>query len=92
MARSFKKTPICGHTKAETDKQFKELSNRKFRRKVKSAIYNDYFSDFDNNITYPRKSKDVENQFNSDKDGKQYLPKSFLEKNKRYKVLGKWDC
>lgn len=40
MARSFKKTPICGYTTAETDKQFKELSNRKFRRKVKSAIYN----------------------------------------------------
>ncbi len=41
MSRSRKKTPITGHTKAESDKQDKRLANRRLRRSVKVAVEHD---------------------------------------------------
>ena len=38
MARSRKKTPICGITTARSEKQDKRLANRKVRRAVKQVL------------------------------------------------------
>jgi hypothetical protein len=38
MARSRKKTPICGITTARSEKQDKRLANRKVRRAVNQAL------------------------------------------------------
>lgn len=70
MTRSFKHTPICGHTKAESDKEDKRRFNRRNRRKVKSSL-SKHKEDFDG---FPEK---VEHHKNGSwyfaKDGKQYI-------------------
>jgi hypothetical protein len=38
MSRSRKKTPVCGYTTSETEKQDKRLANRRLRRKVRAVL------------------------------------------------------
>ena len=38
MSRSRRKTPVCGMTKSETEKQDKRLANRKLRRRVRAML------------------------------------------------------
>ena len=38
MSRSRRKTPICGITTAESEKQDKRIANRRLRRKVRAAL------------------------------------------------------
>jgi len=40
MSRSYRKTPICGNTKAESEKEDKKIANRSFRRKTKMQLIN----------------------------------------------------
>ncbi|HEX8321470.1 hypothetical protein [Longimicrobium sp.] len=41
MSRSRRKTPVCGITTANTDKQDKRMGNRRLRRKVRTVIRTD---------------------------------------------------
>lgn len=80
MSNSFKKTPICGHTTAVSEKQDKRLANRRFRRTVRQqlgcvGLDSDADGvgidcDADRVITDIRA---VSNVWSFDKDGKQYL-------------------
>ena len=38
MSRSFRKTPVFGYTKAESEKFDKQKANRRFRRKTKMEV------------------------------------------------------
>lgn len=40
MSRSRKRSPFCGNTKAYSEKQDKQLSNRRLRRKVHMGAWN----------------------------------------------------
>lgn len=71
MSNSFKKTPICGHTTAVSEKQDKRLANRRFRRTVRQQLGCVGIAvDADGVITDIRA---VSNVWSFDKDGKQYL-------------------
>jgi len=41
MSRSRRKNPICGWTRAESEKKDKQLANRAFRRRVRGALATD---------------------------------------------------
>lgn len=62
MSRSFRKSPFCGHTTAESDKWHKIFAHRKERRAVRSAL------DSGMDIPHP---KQYGNPYASMKDGKQ---------------------
>jgi len=66
MSRSYKKTPAGGITKAESEKEDKELWHRKWRRTTKSMLHN-----VDEDDVYPEE-KDVSNPWAMSKDGRQY--------------------
>lgn len=66
MSRSRKKTPIVGHTKAESDKPFKVKEHRRERRVVKQDLTS--AGDYDN-MVLPDKEQ-YGNDWNSPKDGK----------------------
>lgn len=38
MSRSYRRTPICGWSCAESEKRDKQLANRRLRRLVKGAL------------------------------------------------------
>lgn len=59
MSRSRKKTPICGHTLKESEKEDKKLWHRAWRRKQKQT---DELID----------KREVSNVWSMSKDGKQY--------------------
>ena len=67
MSRSRRKTPICGHTTAVSEKQDKRIANRCFRRTVRQQLAT---RDSDSVITTVRAVSSV---WSFDKDGKQYL-------------------
>lgn len=67
MSRSRRKTPICGHTTAVSEKQDKRIANRSFRRTVRQQLGS---RDADAVITDVR---EVSNVYSFDKDGKQFL-------------------
>lgn len=94
MSRSRKRTPIHGHTCAESDKPFKEREHRRERRVTKRAI-----TGFFAGLTAEQKvaalavdddglslspTRAFGNPWNSDKDGK-----SYWEGNGGYKVMMK---
>jgi hypothetical protein len=58
MSRSTRKTPIFGHTSADSDKEFKQSSNRAMRRA--------------RNQGKDPHDKEHGNPWNSAKDGKSY--------------------
>lgn len=71
MSNSRKKTPICGHTTAVSEKQDKRLANRRFRRTVRQQLgVVGVGEDADAVITDIRA---VSNVWQFDKDGKQFL-------------------
>lgn len=71
MSRSRRKTPIFGHTRAESDKQFKVAENRRSRRANNQRI----------DDVPPQKA--YGDPWKSDKDGKSYwrdAPPSMMRK------------
>lgn len=83
MSRSFRKTNICGHSMAESDKEYKVKLHRKERRKAKQLLN---AGDYD--IAHPLFHYD---DWITPKDGKGYISKQTVEfyKDKVYKLLGK---
>ena len=75
MTRSFKKTPICGHTLADSDKKDKQLFNRRMRRKVNFTLKK-LKEEFDGLPEKPEHRKTGAYTFS--KDGKQYLGKDVI--------------
>jgi hypothetical protein len=65
MSRSRRKTPICGWTTCDSEKEDKSLANRRLRRIVGHAIKN-------NREIYPE-LREVSDVWNFGKDGKQRL-------------------
>ena len=63
MSRSRRRTPICGITTADSEKQDKRIANRKLRRKVRVAIR----ADAEGELPARRV---VSNPWCMDKDGK----------------------
>ena len=64
MSRSFRKTPVVGVAKAESDKPFKVREHRRERRVVKAALRTD------DPLPDRRAFGDP---WNGDKDGKRFL-------------------
>lgn len=65
MSRSYRKMPICGITTAESEKQDKQIANRRFRRNTRQLVKAGKEPPF--NI------RAVSNVYSFDKDGKQYF-------------------
>lgn len=65
MSRSYRKTPICGITTAESEKQDKRLANRLFRRNARQLLKLGKEPPFTIRV--------VSNVYSFEKDGKQYF-------------------
>ena len=75
MGQSIRKTPIFGHTTAESDKPYKVAEHRRERRAVRAA-----FNAGADDLPDPRA---FGNPYKSEKDGKGYwrdAPASFMRK------------
>lgn len=68
MSRSYKKTPVCGLTRAESDQPWKAEVARKTRRIVHQRLRETLDGD-----TLPEKRWAVVNPWDAPKDGKQWL-------------------
>lgn len=80
MSRSYKKTPIIGHTKSESEKSDKKIWHRRFRHKTKDilrSLHND--PDMIDDTIMPVE-EDVSSTWSMSKDGKSYLG-NWLKKN-----------
>lgn len=80
MSRSYKKTPVIGHTAAESEKYDKKLWHRRFRHKTKDilrSLHND--PDMIDDTIMPVED-DVSSTWAMSKDGKSYLG-NWLKKN-----------
>ena len=80
MSRSYKKTPVIGHTAAESEKYDKKLWHRRFRHKTKDilrSLHND--PDMIDDTIMPVE-EDVSSTWSMSKDGKSYLG-NWLKKN-----------
>ena len=71
MSRSRRKTPIIANASARSDKDFKQLANRRFRYKTKKAIINE------TNI-WPNIKSVADAWCDSDKDGKHWMKSNSL--------------
>lgn len=71
MARSHRKTPICGMTAADSDKSFKRAEHRRERRVLRQT---------DLSETDPAPTKLFGNPWNSEKDGKQHFAQAHYPK------------
>lgn len=80
MSRSYKKTPIFGHTTTDTEKYDKRLANSKFRLKAKKAINNEIYDDC------PVSMNEVSNVWWFGKDGKYF---SNHVKSRKHKYMRK---
>ncbi len=65
MSHSYKKTPICGLTCAESDKPGKTLYNRRYRRVIRHLLQSGMYD------LLPL-VKELYNAYNLPKDGKKY--------------------
>ncbi len=63
MSRSYKKTPIYGHTCAKSDKKDKQLANRKHRHTNKTLVRQG---------KEPKELRELSNEWDFNKDGKWY--------------------
>ena len=78
MSRSNKRTPICGMTTAESEKQDKRLANRSLRRKSRAVLKTsasgpaELVAEQNNSLVLPT-IREVSNVYTFDKDGKQWL-------------------
>lgn len=80
MSRSYKKTPIIGHTKSESEKYDKKIWHRRFRHKTRDilrSLHNDPAMIDD--VIMPVED-DVSSTWSMSKDGKSYLG-NWLKKN-----------
>ncbi|MBE2895879.1 hypothetical protein HPC38_03155 [Pasteurellaceae bacterium HPA106] len=68
MSRSYRKTPICGITCIESEKQDKRRANRKFRRYTRQCVYI--------GIEPPFTLRQVSDVYDFGKDGRQYFSAS----------------
>ena len=66
MTHSYRKTPIKGNTKSESDKWFKRVSNKKARAKVRELLSH---AEYDLLQVYSPKY----DWWSSPKDGKRYF-------------------
>lgn len=66
MSRSRRKTPICGHTMAESDKPWKRMFNRQYRSAVRQAIREE-------REVMPHPYEVGSADWDAPKDGKQYF-------------------
>lgn len=90
MSRSYKKTPIIGNTKSESEKSDKKAWHRKFRHKAKNIIQSLHNDDgIIGDVVMPIENE-VGNTWAMSKDGKQYLG-NWLKKNldRIREVMGK---
>ncbi len=69
MSRSFKKTPIQGHSCARSEKQDKRIANRRMRANIKTALA----SSFDPEADVLPALREVTNVYDMSKDGKSYF-------------------
>lgn len=67
MSRSRRKTPIFGHTKADSDAVWKAMAARKLRRRIKQHLEATLDGD-----RFAGKRWDLVNPWTSEKDGKWY--------------------
>ena len=67
MSRSRRKTPIFGHTSAETDHPWKQAAARRLRRRVRQHLAATLNGD-----RFAGKAWDLESDWASDKDGKSW--------------------
>lgn len=74
MSRSRKKTPVIGHTMADSEKYDKKLANRTMRRNASKITSADRFEDTE----HIHRKKDGNWLFK--KDGKMYLDKSSIDR------------
>lgn len=73
MSRSYKKTPIIGHTTAQSEKSDKKMWHRRFRHKTRDilrSLHND--PDMIDDTVMPVED-DVSSTWSMSKDGKSYL-------------------
>ena len=92
MSRSYKKTPVTGHTGADSEKTDKKIWHRRFRHKTKDIIrsmYNHNDVESIDDIVMPVED-DVSSTWSMSKDGKSYLG-NWLKKNvERFRhIMGK---
>lgn len=67
MSRSFRRSPFCGMTTAESEKKDKQLAHRRERRIVRQILDSDPLRP-----VLPHR-REVSNVWSFDKDGKQRL-------------------
>ncbi len=88
MSRSYKKHPIIGNTKAESEKKDKVRAHKKFRRKLKekvkgidadALVHSDFWDD-EPEYVLPEKLKEVSEIWTFAKDGKQIVKGKEKEK------------
>ncbi len=72
MSNSYKKTPICGITKAESEKKDKRFANRNLRREAKETINTALESDTFDALIVPI-MREVSCRWSFAKDGKQFF-------------------
>jgi hypothetical protein len=80
MARSYRKTPISGITKAESDKWFKRFFNKRNRAKVREMLSNEEYDKLQ--IFDPRYD-----WWSSPKDGKRWY--GHIEEDELEKIIRK---
>jgi hypothetical protein len=68
MSRSRRKTPIMGHTTAESDHCWKKAAARKLRRRVNQHLTTTFDGD-----RFAGKRWDLVNPWSSPKDGKRWI-------------------
>lgn len=72
MSHSYKKTPICGFSKAESNKKDKRFANRNLRRESKETINNALSMDNLDNLAVPI-MRECSCVWAFAKDGKQFF-------------------
>jgi hypothetical protein len=69
LSRSRRKTPISGITTARSEKEFKKISNHKFRARERTLVK----KVLDEEIVMPERTRDVVETYAGPKDGKMYF-------------------
>jgi hypothetical protein len=82
MSRSYKRNAITGRTMAESDKSYKQQEHRRERARVRTALMS---ADDHEELILPD-AKEFGNAWNSNKDGKHYVP---VSSKARTKILRK---
>ena len=72
MSNSYKHTPICGYSKAESDKKDKRFANRNLRRESKETINTALNNDALDGLVVPI-MREVSCIWTFAKDGKQFF-------------------